>query len=127
LQLWVLFRPGDDDGQLFVCELHGSRYHGSRREPLSRLEASPCRSSSKQRLGHPVFRLPKGNLLIASWRPKVQLLTSPRSVVYLMNRLRKLGFIDYTGTTLSEFTAPRCFNTGAKSSDARGRFTLPWR
>ena len=29
LDLWGLFPPGDDDGQLFVCELHGSPYLGS--------------------------------------------------------------------------------------------------
>ena len=41
LHLWGLFPPGDDDGQLFVCELHGRPYHGSRHRPLSRHRASP--------------------------------------------------------------------------------------
>ena len=47
LHLWGLFRPGDDDGQLFVCELHGSPYHGSRHGPLSRHRASPCEFDQK--------------------------------------------------------------------------------
>ena len=47
LHLWGLFRPGDDDGQLFVCELHGSPYHGSRHGPLSRHRARPCEFDQK--------------------------------------------------------------------------------
>ena len=47
LHLWALFRPGDDDGQLFVCKLHGSPYHGSRHGPLSRHRESPCEFDQK--------------------------------------------------------------------------------